>query len=222
VLISDLAICLLPPKDLFETLTIEIIQEILSYIDEFVDVESLLSTSSWVNQVFQARPRRITLDLLKSNPFTTMPEVQQLLLNVVILESSYKSSLTLWNNLFFSLSAWMNDITRRAISQSIMMSVRPEPLRASHKIACSCQYTHSANNQGLIAQQSLLIDMTHFCSSLAHNAVSPASFSDIVLPLHLRKFTLIINNRPGPIVGDDSVVSLVPTVAIRVSKAGTP
>lgn len=75
------------PMDPFTTLPSEIIQQILSYIPDFMGIESLLSTSPWVKTVFQSQPRRVMLDLVRSNPITTMPEIQQLLYNIATINS---------------------------------------------------------------------------------------------------------------------------------------
>lgn len=81
--------------DPFTTLRTEIILQVLSHATDFVGFESLISTSSWVNTVFRSQPCKVTLGLIRSNPITTMPGIQQLLRNIAIINSP----LTHCNNL---------------------------------------------------------------------------------------------------------------------------
>lgn len=74
--------------DPFEKFPCEIMLLILSYEDDFVGIDSLLSVSPWVNLVFQEQPRRITLGLIRSCSITSLPEIQHLLRDVVLIKSS--------------------------------------------------------------------------------------------------------------------------------------
>ncbi|KAH8422462.1 uncharacterized protein LDX57_000217 [Aspergillus melleus] len=74
--------------DPFEKFPCEIMLQILSYDNDFVGINSLLSVSPWVNLVFQEQPRKITLSLIRSCSITSLPEILHLLRDVVLIKSS--------------------------------------------------------------------------------------------------------------------------------------
>ena len=138
--------------DPFESLPTEIVENIIFYSADFVGIESLLSVSPWVNsRIFQAQPRRITLDLINSNSITTMPEVQQLLRNVVIINNpsthfpTSESCLHLYTNNKgdcipgSAFDALPDNITTLEIFHIIHIAANIQHL------ACMCLYTMQQN-----------------------------------------------------------------------------
>lgn len=147
------------------SLPAEIIQKIISYTADFTGMESLLSASSWVNTIFQAQPRRITLDLIKSNPITTMPEIQQLLRNIAIIESPSTSCTNLENYLHICMIN-DNDSTR---------SGAPDLLPDQITTPQIFHIIHIAANIQCLACMCLYIIQQNFISAVTNSLGSAAS-----------------------------------------------
>ena len=62
--------------DPFKLFPVEIVLLILSFVTDFVGLESLILSSPWVRAVFEAHPRQIILSIVRLNPITAMSKIQ--------------------------------------------------------------------------------------------------------------------------------------------------
>ncbi|KAJ5333799.1 uncharacterized protein N7506_007582 [Penicillium brevicompactum] len=62
--------------DPFKLFPVEIVLLVLSFVTDFVGLESLILSSPWVRAVFEAHPRRIIMSIVRLNPITAMSEIQ--------------------------------------------------------------------------------------------------------------------------------------------------
>lgn len=137
--------------DPFESLPTEILEEIIFYTADFVGVESLLSVSLWVNRVFEAQPRRTMLELIKSNPITTMPEIQQHLRNIAIINNPATHLTTPESCLHLCTNNKIDDIPSDVPDVLPDQMATPEIFHIIHiaaniqRLACMCLYTMQQN-----------------------------------------------------------------------------
>lgn len=137
--------------DPFTNLPTEIILQVLSHTTDFVGFESLISTSSWVNAVFRSQPYKVTLDLIRSNSITTMPEIQQLLRNIAIIKSPLVHCDNLESYLHLCANSQTNGMPDSALNTLPEQMTTREILHIIHiaaniqRLACMCLYTMQQN-----------------------------------------------------------------------------
>lgn len=128
--------------DPFECFPVEIIQSILSYTADYVGIESLLSVSPWVNTVFHDQPRTITLQLIKSNPISTIPEIACLMRDISVLNtpSIHCKDIGKYTQLRKGIrNVLPQQMTPQEIRQLIHIAAKVQ------RLACICLYTMQKN-----------------------------------------------------------------------------